>query len=153
MVTATKTKSSKKAGSTKAPPKTKKEGKKQQEKKANPLPQRESKLRADGCRDLASKSDDLSTPQVRILRALAKVDKTAGIGMKDLKERVGIAGKYTASWLKGLKALEEAGLIRVSISQDGRAPEESGRKRHFYSGTAKGNKVLEKLEKMKTQAK
>lgn len=111
-----------------------------------------SSVRGDGCSALAKKSDSLTASQVRILKALVGVDKADAIDMPTLKERVGIKGKYTSVWLRGLKSLEGDGLIRSSQSKDGRTPEE-GKQRHYYSGTAKGSKTLEKLEKLVTSGK
>lgn len=106
----------------------------------------------DLCLALAGESKQdkmpLNTPQVRVLRALEGTSKTEAVDMATIKDRVGIGRdrKYTQDWLNGVKALEAAGLIRIGQSPDGRMPEE-GRRRFYYSITARGVKVLERLTK------
>jgi len=100
----------------------------------------------DDARIVAKASDGKLNPdQVRILRVLKAAKKAVDRG--DIKEGVGIGrdGKYGASWLKNLWALQAHRPKYITIEQP--EPAQGERPKHFHQITKDGKDILETAEK------
>jgi hypothetical protein len=146
MATKTKTKTTARKPATKGKPATK------------PAPARKGKGKAsaigkgDDARKVAKHSDgDLSTGQVRVLRALA--GRKNPVTMAELKDAVGIGreNKYSASWLTDVKELyaPEYDYIRCETHPT----EGTGRAAFHYSIRPNGRKALEAAERAASKRK